>query len=462
MKRQIYIHLGDPTLSGEMPEQVYWFVKSEQDSVAPVFHGDLKTASNHALGCRVIIIVSGVEVVLTDVALPNMNRQKLLKAIPFALEEQLANDVEDNHFAVGERQGEDSVNVAIVERKIIDMWLHGLKDVGIQPDVVTTEVLGVPYEEDSWTLVIKGADKQSKSKAILRTNLQAGIALDIANVEPLMNSMLESIDDAKRPRKLHIITCDASSETAEHGSFEQSSTAQPVVDSEQSAQMKAVAAQLEQMAKKFSIEVKVDYAEQSFLNYLSNQLDEAKSINLLQGEYSRRERLEQQLRPWIPAAAMAGVWLLLQFGLMLLDYQKLSSRDIELRAQVKDIYLQAFPDAKNIPDPKGQMEQKLKELRAAANQTTDMFILLSKAGDVLSDTNSLLIRTLRFKDETLDLDFEISDLQSLDQLKDRLTRETDLLVDIQSASSKKGKVESRMQLKVETVKAANSAKRGGA
>ena len=80
MKRQIYIHLGDPTLSGEMPEQVYWCVKSENDSVAPVYHGDLKTAANHALGCRVIVMVSGVEVVLTDVALPGMNRQKLLNA----------------------------------------------------------------------------------------------------------------------------------------------------------------------------------------------------------------------------------------------------------------------------------------------------------------------------------------------------------------------------------------------
>jgi general secretion pathway protein L len=457
VKRQIYIHLGDPTLSGNMPEQVYWFVKSGEDSIAPVFHGDLKTAANHALGCRVVIIVSGVEVVLTDVTLPNMNRQKLVKAIPYALEEQLANDVEDNHFAVGERQREDAINVAIVERKIMEMWLNGLKDVGIQPDVVTTEVLAVPYEEKCWTLVLKSGDKQSKAKAILRTNLQAGIALDIANVEPLMNSMLESISDENRPGRLHIITCDATSSDPDDSSASQSTS-----PGSASSQMKAVAEQLEKLAKKFSIEAVVEHADQSFLNYLSNQYNESRSINLLQGDYSRRERLEKQLRPWIPAAALAGVWLLLQFGLMLFDYQKLSSKDTELRARVTEIYRQAFPEDKNIVNPKVQMEQKLAELRVSANQTTDMLVLLAKAGDVLSDTNSLLIRTLRFKDETLDLDFEISDLQSLDQLKDRLTRETDLVVDIQSASSKKGKVESRMQLKVEPKQAADSGNRGGA
>ena len=108
------------------------------------------------------------------------------------------------------------------------------------------------------------------------------------------------------------------------------------------------------------------------------------------------------------------------------------------------------------------MEQKLNKLRETANQSTDMLVLLSKAGDVLSGTESLLIKKVRFKNETLDLDFEISDLQSLDQLKARLTKETDLLVDIQSASSKKGKVESRMQLKVEHTQSAKSSERGGA
>ena len=458
MKRQIYIHLGDPTLSGVMPEQVYWFVKDQDGSAAPVYHGDLKTASNHALGCRVVILVSGVEVVLTDVALPGMNRQKLLKAIPFALEEQLASDVDDNHFAVGERQqGEDKVNVAIVERNIIEMWLQGLKDVGIQPDVLTTEVLSVPHADDTWTLLLKSADKQSKSKAILRNNVQSGIALDLANVEPLLNSMLESTSEGRRPARLKVITCDSASSDAEVSPDDQQATPRRV-----SAQMSAIAAQLEAVGSKFGIDVEVEHAEQSFLMYLANQFEESKSINLLQGDYSRREQLEKLLRPWLPAASIAVIWLLLHFGLMVFDYQKLASKDRELRAKVTQIFREAFPDAKNIVDPKLQMEQKLAELRQQANQSADMFVLLSRAGDVLGDTDSLLIRTMRFKDETLDLDVDISDLQALDQLKVRLTNEANLVVDIQSASSKKGKVESRVQLKAASEPAAGQSSRSGA
>ena len=458
MKRQIFIHLGDPTLSGNMPEDVYWFVQDQGQSAGPVYHGDLKTAANHALGCRVVVFVSGVEVVLTDVALPNMNKQKLLKAIPFALEEQLASDVEDNHFAVGERQQADKVNVAIVERDIIEMWLHGLKDVGIQPDVVTTEVLGVPYTENSWTLLLKSADKQSKSKAILRNNLQAGIALDVANVVPLLRSMLESAPIDQRPGNLNVIVCDASS--VESDAIPGSAQDTPTVP--MSDEQRAIASQLEKLGDQLELDVDINQAEQSFLIYLSQQFEELKSINLLQGDYSRREQLEKMFRPWLPAAGIAAAWLLLQIGLMVFDYQKLAARNLELRTQITDVYRNTFPESKNIVDPKLQMEQKLAELRKQTNQTTDMFVLLAKAGEVLSDTDTLLIRTLRFKEETLDLDFEISDLQSLDELKIRLTNETNLEVNIQSASSKKGKVESRMQLKVGASQGAGQPARGDA
>ena len=458
MKRQIFIHLGDPSLSGTMPDDVYWFVQEPGQIAGAVYHGDLKTAANHALGCRVVVFVSGVEVVLTDVALPNMNKQKLLKAIPFALEEQLASDVEDNHFAMGDRQQEDKVNVAIVERNIIEMWLQGLNDVGIQPDVLTTEVLGVPYADKTWTLLLKSADKQSKSKAILRNNLQSGIALDVANVIPLLRSMLESTLEGQGPDKLNVIVCDTGS--IEPDAVPDSPQQDPAAS--MSDEQQVIVSQLESLGEQMTIDVEVDQAEQSFLIYLAHQFEELKSINLLQGDYSRRERLEKMFRPWFPAAGIAAVWLLLQIGLMIFDYQKLATRNFDLRSQITKVYQDAFPESKNIVDPKRQMEQKLAELRKQTNQTTDMFVLLAKAGEVLGDTDTLLIRTLRFKEETLDLDFEISDLQSLDELKIRLTKETDLDVNIQSASSKKGKVESRMQLKAGSIPEAAQAARGDA
>jgi len=472
VKRQIFIHLGDATLSGDMPEDVHWVVKEQGDAPSPLFHGDLKTASNHAHGCRVIVFVSGVEVLLTQVDLPNMNRQKLLKAIPFALEEQLASDIDDLHFAVGERDPTEQVNCAIIERNIIEKWLHGLNDVGIQPDVMSTEVFGVPYETGSWTLMIKNASKETGAKAILRNNTQAGMALDVANVVPLLRASLESLEAEVRPTKLHVVICDEGLNDEAVpilNAMPQASSSAENVDGDiiedtddDDEKTRQVVTALEQRRDRFSgtidqltslcqgmdIEIVIDHNDQSYLMYIAEQFDNAHCLNLLQGDYSRREQLEKLFRPWRPAVAIGLVWMVLQAGLVFADYQKLSKKDQVLRAEIEQVYRTAFPESKNIVDPKVQMERGLAELREQTNQTTDMFVLLSKAGDVLSDTETLNIRTLRYKAEMLDLDFEISDLQALDELKLRLLNESGLTVDIQSASSRKGRVESRMQIGV--------------
>jgi general secretion pathway protein L len=53
---------------------------------------------------------------------------------------------------------------------------------------------------------------------------------------------------------------------------------------------------------------------------------------------------------------------------------------------------------------------------------------------------------LRFKGSKLDVDVNMPDLQSLDKLKQRLSEEAKLNVEIVSASSRDGKVESRLSL----------------
>jgi hypothetical protein len=48
----------------------------------------------------------------------------------------------------------------------------------------------------------------------------------------------------------------------------------------------------------------------------------------------------------------------------------------------------------------------------------------------------------------MDLDIEITDLASLDELKSRLTKQAELEVEIVSASARSGKVDSRLQVKL--------------
>jgi len=169
MRRQIIIHLGKSWHGGLDVEQVSWIVLGDETPKATVYQGDLHTAANHAAGCRVIVFVSAFDVLLTEVDLPAMNRQRLIKAVPFALEEQVVSDVDDLHFAVGQREDDSELACAVVERSVTDGWLKTLKDAGIQVDVLTTEFFGVQIDsDDSWSIVIDNMSGD-QDKVLIRT-----------------------------------------------------------------------------------------------------------------------------------------------------------------------------------------------------------------------------------------------------------------------------------------------------
>ena len=71
----------------------------------PVFTGPIADALPQAQNRRVVLLLPGAEVGLAEPELPLRGGAKLVQVIPFALEEQLASDVEGLHFAVGDREG---------------------------------------------------------------------------------------------------------------------------------------------------------------------------------------------------------------------------------------------------------------------------------------------------------------------------------------------------------------------
>jgi general secretion pathway protein L len=179
---------------------------------------------------------------------------------------------------------------------------------------------------------------------------------------------------------------------------------------------------------------------------LAQGFDGQYAINLLQGDYSRKQQLEKLLRPWRPTIILLGLWLLMQVGMFVVEYSRLSTNNAELKAQIEAVYRDAFPQSRNIVNPKVQMQRGLEKLRSGGGQNDGLLPLLAQAGAVFKDTDGVVLRTLRFKANKLDVDIEMPDLQSLDKLKQRLSDEARLSVEIVSASSREGKVESRLAL----------------
>jgi len=479
MRRQIFIYLNGETINPEddtLP--VCWVVREAEQMPGPVFYGDLKTAANHATGCRVVVFVSATNILLTQVELPAMNKQRLARAIPFSLEEYVASDVEQLHFAVGNRI-EEKIACAVVDKQDMENWQQLLKNANIQADVLVSECFGVQHEEGAWNILINRAPGVS-GKALLRNGEQSGFAMDLQNLSFILKNNLENSDQDKLPSSINVTVCNDRLRrqtlispdqdelpTLNAGDYatEVEDTLVPdplsVEESGQSAagQLKteirvaevdvnAVVEQIQALCSEIGVEFSCKDSEQGYLHRLVQGFNESAHINLLQGEYSRREQLEKLIRPWRAAMGLAAAWFLIQGGLLVTEYFHLSAVDKQLNKEIIAVYKDAFPDAKNIPNPKLQMERALEKLQQGGNAEKSWFELLSRAGEVISDTNSLTVHSIRYKDNKMDMDMEIADLASLDELKARLTKQAEVNVEIVSASAKGGKVESRLQLQL--------------
>ena len=88
--------------------------------------GTLQDAAADVGEREVIVLVPSSEVLTTSVDIP-VKGTRLLAALPFALEENLAQDIEDLHFAAGIRRANGRTPVSIVAHERMEEWLAAVR-----------------------------------------------------------------------------------------------------------------------------------------------------------------------------------------------------------------------------------------------------------------------------------------------------------------------------------------------
>src|ERR1700730_576261 len=111
-----------------------WLVAGARGArVGPQQSGPLSLAAARAAGRRVCVLVPGADVLLAEPDVPVKAGARLQQLVPYALEEHLADDIDDLHFAIGRRAGEASrAPVAVVARALLDEWLAGFGARGLE------------------------------------------------------------------------------------------------------------------------------------------------------------------------------------------------------------------------------------------------------------------------------------------------------------------------------------------
>ncbi|VAW78703.1 hypothetical protein MNBD_GAMMA15-2316 [hydrothermal vent metagenome] len=379
-----------------------WMLVNEQgDARTPVRTGAPEIGVV-AGASRVVVIVPGEEVLLSEVRVPGRNRQRVLRAIPFALEEQLASDVELLHFAIGAAQEDEHYPVAVVDRSRMDGWAELLAEHNIVANQWLPEALALPQTDDGWSLMIDG------STVLVRTGLCAGFSADL-DTFPALVSLFSAREQL--PEKACLF-----------GSS--------ILDVE-------------------GLDVSVADQELQALEILGRGLAQGLSLDLLQGDYSRSEEWGKMLRPWKMTAALLVAGLVLTITATGLNYFSLSKQHDQLTAEIESVYREAFPQARRVVNPRAQMEQALKKLQrqSGGGGETAFLALLADVARILDKNKGVQIQGATYRDGRLDLDLLADNVQVLDQLKQALVGEGRMRADIQSATTQEdGKVNSRIRV----------------
>lgn len=408
MRKTLFLRFSDPT-----GDDVCWTTTDQQGHPEPHHRcGPLAQLASAATGCRVVAFVPGTEVTLTRVAIPSHNRRRILQALPYALEERLAEDIEILHFAAGQRGTDGELAVAVVARERMDDWTTALQAAQIQPDVLIPEPLAVPHEPEGWSILV------APDISLVRTGPQAGFAAETETLDTVLAIALQ--EQQTPPAKVRIINC------AEDKDL------QPLQDALAAA---GAAFVLEPCAN-------------GILHCLAGGYSDQQALNLLQGDYSRREQIGKLWRPWRPAAALLLTWLLLQGATDIMEYRQIKQESGMLAQRIEQTFREAFPETRRIVDPKVQMERGLAELNSKFGGGAGSFLgLLERTGGVLRDTPGLQLNGASYRDGYLDLDLQVNDLQVLDQLKQRLSGVDGIQAEIQSATANDNKVRSRLRIR---------------
>ncbi len=370
--------------------------------------GKLAEAADAAHGLPVTVIVPGQLCTATQVSLPGVSRSRLAKATPFALEEQLVDDVDELHFSLGE-SSDGAVPVVVVKREVLEQWLALLERYHITPQKIIPDYFSIPSPQQGWHLWF---DKQG---VMLRYGREAGLRMMLSNPLFILQHLYDEVE--QKPEQLLV-----------------------------SGDPEALQDELVAWCQQNKIERVQGEVSPQLLPVAAATVPNGDVINLLQGDFSHQEKMSRQWRPWWPAVAVLAMMALFQLVSMGVDHQRLTSLQATLDQEIKQLYLDTFPDAKRVVDPRAQMEARLKE--QDVGMQGDQFYQLLGGVTLLSDNKvKFELQRLRYHDGELNVDMHLQNLQVLDQIKQLFSDKLGLHAEVISASARGNKVEARLLIK---------------
>lgn len=393
---------------------------------SPPLTGPLSEAGSDIGDRQVIVLVPGTEVLTTSVDIPVKGGSRLHAALPYALEDQLAEDVDQLHFAAGTRRSSGRIPVAIVSRVRLAEWIACLTDCGIQPSAMISDNYGLARIPGTISLLVAegqvmindGADVELVMQGVSPSDALVAIGALDGNAD---GDDRESNQAASPAMSRHVLVyCEA--------------------EDEEKYQHDWLAIRNEMES------VDVNLLSDGVMPRLAVTVASGAGVNLLQGDFGARTEYAGLLRPWRYAAILLLALGVVGIAAKATDLYVLQRQEAELKQQFEAEYRQIAPGAPAVEDP-ARLVASLRA-RLGTSDTPPLFLQsLEQLSRALQQNREARIAAISFRAGVVDIRLSAPNVSTLDKIQRGISESGQFEAAIKSTDQDGDGVSSRIQIK---------------
>lgn len=357
-------------------DQFIWLTINEQGQIKDITRfSSLDQHPEISLKEYLVVILPGVSFLSTHVKVPKTRHSELIKAVPFALEDQLIEDINSLCFALGNFDEKGFLPVIVVGRNYFENELNEIRQAKLNPSVIIPDYLAIQKSDHHWSVAI------NNGLAVLRYSKNAGLSSEQKPFENVLSLMLER---NSKPEAIDLY-----------------------------------------LSEKDKIILPFDHViehHEEFINSLAiDELHKAPPINLLQGKYRVRTKKSKEKNRWKYVTILFIVLMAVIFGGKIIEYFVLKSHFNALKKNVSAIYKEVYPKATEVIDPKLRLTRTVNNLRKAMSGNI-LLDLLGPTAEVLNQHSEIQLISLSYQNKNLTVTLRAKELSSLEKFSNELTQ----------------------------------------
>jgi general secretion pathway protein L len=281
------------------------------------------------------LVLPAARVLFARLRLPRVNAATIRELLPFAVEDRLVADPAHIHAVAGTSGANGETVVAVVDRDWFQAALDAAEHAGLRVREAWCETALLDSAEGEWHLV------WGPHHGLVADDDGVGVAFDRAGSDMPLALRIALDEAAARGRRPARVIVHAAQESA-----------------------------LPDLAR-WQQESGVGFAAGAAWEALRSRERGAHAIDLLRGEFSRRDTLIARAKVPRAALALAAAIALVHLALLAIDTARLDAERRSLEGEREALFRSTFPEARVVVDPELQMARNVAELRRTRGLAAD-------------------------------------------------------------------------------------------